>query len=271
MATNIIEQAEKGYYRALGIRKEFPELNPLAALLLVIKTKNYVRKHHPIIDGAPLPAIGGGILTGNHRDEGDIYKALQAGIITAGRLTSRAVVKRSLVYRDSLESPEFLASLGNKTHELNDFNPIRAFVLLGTGVFPRLRDVPPDRDFIRQIDGLIDSGQLWGCYLQLTRYDDCLLRNLQIGAAWFARRHPDTPVYSLASSGPPDGPDRITVVKVGTYNEISAKHGRKVGVGELTIIYADMTAKFLPQRVQTDWLTRREIELSRLTPQLVSK
>lgn len=258
-----IEQIEAIYYgKILGVRKEYPKLNPLAAGLLIWKSQSYVRKNNCVIEGYLLPSTGAAILTGNHHRESDIYKGVQAARLLAGRLGTRSVVKASLIHRNSRESKEYLESIGDKQDYINKYSMGRAFVLRGVGVIPILRD-NPGHDFVRQGDGVLRSHQIFGSFLQETRNDDCCLRNLQTGAAFFARRHPEVPVYPLAFSGPPDGRDKVTVLKPFTYAEISS--GKKLSVGELTIMIADMIASALPQRVQEDWKTRRIEEFQRLT------
>ncbi len=264
LGQKVLNPVETFYYeKFLGVRKEYSELNPLAVAIFLLTSTFHTVKHISILEGYPLPKSGAAILTGNHHRDADIYKGCILVRHTAHRLGTRAVVRKSLIDPESRESEEYLKKIGNKQDDLNKPNPMRAFVLRGLGVIPIPRD-NPGHDFVKKIDEVLKSHQISGLFLQETRNEDCLLRNLQTGAAFFARRHPDVPVYPLAFSGPPDGPDKVTALKPFTYAEIS--NGEKISVGELTIMIADMIASALPQRVQKDWETRRPEEFQRLTP-----
>lgn len=254
---------EQLYYRGLGVKKEFPELNPLAAGLMIAKSITHTKKHHSIIEGH-FPLDGPAIITGNHHREDDVYKICQAARITAGRLPTRAVIRMSLIRRNSQESAEYLASIGNKQDCLNKYNPLRALVLRGVGVYGILRD-NPGLSFVRWGNGILTTKQMLGIFLQPSRDEKCLLRNLQPGAAFFAKKHPDVSIYLFACSGPPDGPDKLTILDPITYAQQSAEMGRKPSIGEFTVILADKVATVLPEKSQLDWLTRRTIELTRLT------
>lgn len=254
---------EQLYYRGLGVKKEFPELNPLAAGLMTAKSIIYTKKHHSIIEGG-FPTAGAAIFAGNHHSEADVYKICQASRITAGRLPSRAVVRMSLIRPNSQESAKYLASIGNKQDNLNKYNAFRAFVLKGIGVYGIMRD-NPGLDFVRWGDAILKTDQMLGIFLQPSRDEECSLRNLQSGAAFFAKRHPDIPIYLFACSGSPAEPDKLTILEPITYAKKSKEVGRQLSLGEFTIIMADMVAAVLPKRSQLDWETRRETELTRLT------
>ncbi len=261
---------EELYYRkVLGVEKEFADpnpfaatlLDPIAATLLVVKTKRYIREHQSVVEGCPLPKKGAAILTGNHHREGDSFKALVHAFNTAGRLIS-PVVRMSLVKEGAVESQEYLESIG--ALETNKYNPIYSFVLRHTGGIGLLRD-NPDRNFVRKVHAGLRSGHLIGIYLQPHRYDDCFLRNLQTGAAYFAKKYPDIPVYPIAFSGPPDGPDKATFIEPYTYNQMRDKYGREISAEELTVMTADMIVSELPLASRIDWQVRRSVELDRLT------
>ncbi len=264
---------EELYYRkVLGVEKEFADPNPLAATLLdpiaatllVVKTRRYIRKHQSVVEGYPLPKKGAAIVTGNHHKEGDSFKALEHAIQTAGRLIDVAV-KMSLVKKGAVESREYLESIDAYEDDKDDeYNPIYSFVLRHTGAIGLLRD-NPDRNFVRKVHAGLRSGHLIGIYLQPHRYDDCFLRNLQTGAAYFAKKYPDIPVYPIAFSGPPDGPDKATFIEPYTYNQMRDKYGREISAEELTVMTADMIVSELPLASSIDWQVGRSVELDRLT------
>lgn len=114
-------------------------------------------------------------------------------------------------------------------------------------------------------DAVINSGGLEGIFFQAHRYEDCVLRNLEVGAAVLARRHPDLPIYLCAFSGPPYGNDSLRIFEPFTYNQKKIELGRQITAGELTIMFAEILVQGLPEFSQRDWETRREIELARLT------
>lgn len=258
----LVEQAERAYCQGiLGIRKEFPELNPLAAGLLIAKSAIHIRIHGSIIEGYPLPTQGAAILTANHHREADTYKGVQIGR-AAGRLI-RPVLRKSLIYPNSEESAEFLLSIGDKQDKLNKYDPLRAFVLRGIGAIPIMRD-NPGHDWIRTCKAALQANQLLSVFLQFTRHEDGCLRELQGGAALLMKMHPNIPVYPVALSGAPDGPDKATVLKSFTCAEKEAEYGRKLDYVELTIITADIIADALPERPKQHWLKTRVKEYQRL-------
>ncbi|TSC85752.1 MAG: hypothetical protein G01um10147_1096 [Microgenomates group bacterium Gr01-1014_7] len=256
---SLLEQVEQAYYHALGIRKEFPELNPIACGLMVAGSLLHAGKHHSIIKGHLLPASGAAILTGNHYQEGDIYEACLAAR-KAGRLV-RTIVKKSLVVEGDYESEEYLRNIGDKKNPL-DYSPMKAFVMKGVGVIPIPRD-NPGRGFATHCLRIMDSGQLLGIFLQPSRDEEGLLRNLQGGVALFAsaKKYRDVPVYPIAFSD-----DRAIVLEPFTYNQIRDQdYGRDITVAEFTIYIADRIAAALPKKVQDDWKTRRDKEFLRLS------
>lgn len=257
--------AEQLYYRGLGIRKEFPELNPFAALMFIGRARWYIAQNHTLIEGYPLPKKGPAIVTGNHFDESDIYKACEVSRRT-GRII-RGIARKSLIIRGAIESEEYLQSLGGNANHENDYNPLTSFVLRGIGIIGALRDNPGLACVVRS-HAVLNSGQILGIFLQPTRYEDCILRKLAMGAATFAKLYPDVPLYPMAFSGPPHGPDRVTVLKPFTYAEAVREHGRELDPAELTIMIADMISRALPESSQRDWETRREVEFTRLTASL---
>lgn len=260
-----IKAVEDAYYQRIGVRKEFPELNPIAAGLLMFGARRYVSKHHSVIEGE-LPKEGAAIVTGNHFQKGDSLKILWAGRVTAGRLPTRTIVKMSLIKRGAHESAEYLRSIGTDPANPEKYSPIEAFALRNSGVIGILRD-NPRADLNSICNEILKSGQWLGVYMQPTRDPEYLLRNLQPGAAIFAMRHPDIPVIPLAFSGPPDGPDKISIRESFTYAQKRQEWrelGKKLGIAEFTIVIADAIAEGLPLRPQKDWETRREVELERL-------
>lgn len=257
------EQLEQTYYgKILGVRREYSNLNPVAASLLVWRSKLHTRVHRSRIDGYPLPKQGSAIIAGNHQDKTDNYKICIAVVRDAHRLI-RAVAKKGSLVRGFSESPEFLKTIESGTPP-SKYSAMKAYVLKGMGVIPVDRENPSLR-FFKETDAVINSGQMLGIFLQPHWYRDCFLRNLQVGAATIARRHPDIPIYLCASSGPPYGKDKLTILQPFTYNQMAQELGRRPDVGELTIMFADSIARFQPQSVQDDWQTRRPKELTRLT------
>ena len=265
---SLLEQAERVldrgiYYQyVLGIRKEFPELNPVAATLLIAKSRAHVIKHKSRIEGYPLPKRGAAIFAGNHQYQGDNYKICIAGVDQADRLT-RAVVKKSLVVEGFSETDEYLQSIEAKIDSF-EYRPLMAFVLKGVGSISVDRE-NPDRSFLEVTDAVIKSDQMLGVFIQPHRYEDCFLRYLQVGAATVARRHPDTPVYPCAFSGPPYVEDRLTILEPFTYNQKVKELNRRISVGEFTILVADAITSAQPYIIRADWKTRRAVELARLT------
>lgn len=251
---------ENAFYHVVGIRKEFPELNPIAAVLMKAGANRHVAKNHCIIEGYPLPQAGAAILTGNHYSSKDPLIACYAGLSMAHRLT-RTVAKKSLVVRGAYESAEYLESIGDKS-EAADYSRLEAFIMRGVGVIPILRDDPQSNiAMIRQCYQILDTGQLLGVFLQASRDEEGLLRNLQIGAARIASRpkYRDIPIHAFAFSK-----DKTTLVEPFTYNQLKKELERDIDVPEFTIIIVDRIAVHLPKEVQEDWKTRREVEFARL-------
>ncbi len=253
----LLNEVERAYYHLIGIRKEYPKLNPLAAGLMELGIVMHVLKHHSIIDGQRLPREGAAILTGNHCSKADPYEAGMTGR-RAGRLI-RTVLKKSLVVEGAYESPEYLKSIGDK-EDPTEYSPLNAFVMRGIGSIPILRD-KPGRDFIRICSQALDSNQLVGIFLQSTRDEEGFLRNVEPGAAFLATRkkYHETPVYPLAFSA-----NKVTILPPFTYNQLRNQLGREIEIPELTIIIADRISDALSGPVQTDWQNRREDELARL-------
>lgn len=256
-----IEGLEQRYYRTLGIRKECPELNPLAVGLLIARSAIHAKKHHSIIEGYPLPTEGAAIITANHHRKADTFKGILAGR-AAGRII-RPILRKSLIYPNCEESQEFLESIGNKQDDLSRYSPLRAFALRGIGAIGLMRD-NPGHDWMRPSKKALESGQLLSAFLQLTRHEDGCLRDLQGGAAMLMKMYPSIPVYPVALSGSPDGPDKAVISKPLTYNEKKAEYGRNLTIPELTIILADIIAENFPERPKQHWQTTREEEVERL-------
>lgn len=252
--------------RGREFRQDFSGTNPVAVGIFIAKSLIHAVFNRSIIEGYHLPGTGPVILTGNHHREEDVYKGCLAGL-RDGRLSTRAVMRKSLVDPDAKESAEYLESIGVKNDDLNTRpSRMRAFVLRGIGAHPILRD-NPGLGFVRWGDRVLESGQVLSIFMLPTRNEDCLLRNLQNGPAFFARRHPDVPVYPLAFSGPPDGPDRVVILPPFTYAQKVRESGRGISIEELTVMIADAIVEGLPLRVQQDWReTTRAAELTRLTP-----
>lgn len=248
----------------MGFTSGFEGVDPIATFIIGSKAKSYMRKNETVIDGR-LPKDGAVILAGNHRDKGDSYKTFMAGW-AVGRITTRVIVKASLVDPNGMESEEFLASLGNRQEEYSEYDKYTAWVLKRAGVIPHRRDKKPTRDFLRTCDQVINSGGLLGVYMMQTRNSEGLLANLQEGAAFFAKKHPDTLVQPMAFSGPPNGRrDRLTIPRPFTYNQKRDQLGRDISVGEFTVIIGDAIAEGLPSEAWLDWQNRRPEELARLT------
>ena len=243
---------------AIGVRREFTGLNPVSAALMKAGAVLHVVKHNCVIEGYPLPKKGSAIVTANHYSRYDPIIASHLGF-NAGRII-RTVVKKSLVVRGAYESREFLESIGDKADPA-DYKPLEAFTMRGIGVIPILRD-NPGIDFAKQCFAVLSSAQLLGIFLQETRNEAGLLRNLQTGAAFFAshRRFHEVPVYAIAFSK-----NKAIVLKPFTYNELRAEHGREISVAEFTVIIGDRIAAALPKEVQEDWNIGREIEFKRLS------
>lgn len=250
---------EAGYYRVIGVKKEFPELNPISAAFMKIGAEMYVRKHNVVIEGHPLPKDDAAIVTGNHIKSKDPHIAGKAGFMS-GRLI-RTVVKKSLVEKGAYESREYLESIGDH-EERAEYRFIEAFTMRGIGVIPVLRDTPASNiAALRQSYKVLDTGQLLGLFIQDTRDEEGLLRRLQPGVAHVATRpkYRDIPIHAIAFEE-----DRTTLLEPFTYNQERDRLGRDIDIPELTVIIADRIAAALPQRVQNDWVDRREQELTRL-------
>ena len=254
---------EAPYYNLIGIRKEFDELNPVSALFMKIGAIGYTSQHHCVIEGYPLPKFGAAIVTGNHNEEANSYEAAVAGLRV--RRLIRTVVKKSLVVRGAYESDEYLESIGEKKNSL-EYNPLKAFVMKGIGVIPILRH-NPGVNFARICFKVLDSSQLLGMFMQDTRDEGGLLRNLKMGVAHLASmdRYRNTPIYEIAFSE-----TSATVLEPITYNQMLAKIREDeplrdvISSAEITINLADRLADTLPQRVQEHWKATRNIELARL-------
>ncbi|MBI4039185.1 hypothetical protein HY384_04505 [Candidatus Daviesbacteria bacterium] len=265
---SLIEQAEKVldnnlfYNKILGIRKEYPELNPVAAALIILRSRLHVLTHRSIIDGYPLPEKGPAIITGNHYGEEDNYKICVAAVRSSGRLV-RPVAKKNLVVPYFSESRDYLKSIGAEDDSF-PYKPLNAYVLRGLGSVAVNRE-NPGRDFLKEVREILYSGQLLGLFLQPHRYRGSL-QHLEPGAAGLAMRHPDIPIYPCAFSGYPSGHDRLTILQPFTYNQIRRKLGvGKISPAELTIMIADAIAKVLPCPLPNLWIARRQEELNRLT------
>ncbi|MFH1295469.1 MAG: hypothetical protein ABIH84_02730 [bacterium] len=252
----------ESYHRGHGFINDFSGVNPVAVGIFIAKALIHARKYHSVIEGHHLPTTGPAILTSNHHREDDVYK----GVLVAlrdGRLSTRAVMKKILIDPNARESEKYLQSIGAKYDDSKKPSRMQIFVLKGIGVIPVLRD-NPGTDVATQCNKVLNAGRILSIFLMPSRNEECLLRNLQLGVAILAIRHPEIPICPLASSGSPDGPDKIIVLKPFTYAEKVAELGRKPRPGELIIMIADMIATALPERSQQDWQTRREEELERL-------
>lgn len=263
----LVEQAERTYYHELGIREEFPPsvANVVAITLLLATSKFHVWRHKSIIEGVEnLPKQGPVILASNHQDEKDTYK-ISIAVTRSGRV-AQAVIKKGLVVKGFTESDRYLAEIGALGDNFK-YKRLNAFVMERVGVIPIDREKPDYKEFIEESDKILTTGRQEIMFLQPHRYQDCILRNLQVGAAVLARRYPNTPVILMASSGPPVGPDKLTILPFVTYNGIKASLGRKrIGADELTVIFGDMLAPNLPKTAYNDWLqTTRTAEFNRLT------
>lgn len=256
-----LEAVESIYYHLLGIKKEFPKLNPIATGLMMAKVSLYGKEHHPIIEGYPLLKEGPFIATGNHFRESDIYKV--GAVARRSHRLIRAVVKKGLVVKGFREAESYLRNLGEDALHENDYKALTAWVLKRIGVIAIPRD-NPGINFIRQGQEVLKTQGL-GIFLQPTRYADCILRNLEMGAAYFAKLNRNVPIYLMAFSGPPLGNDKITVFKPFTYANKEREYGRELSHAELTIIFADMLVTGLPENSQLDWATRWPKELKRLS------
>ncbi len=263
---HIIRQALKpvGWvaYPKFGLRPEFPELNPIATILMLSKCSQYVRKNHTIIESYPLPTEGAAILTANHFQQEDIYKAEYIAHTTAGRII-RTVLKKSLVVRGAYESQAYLDQIGDKK-DTTKYSIIKAFIMRGVGGIPILRDNRSSNIAVMRTSyRVLDSGQLLGVFIQSSRDEEGLLRNLETGVAKIASRenHRDLPIYAFAFSE-----NKVVVLEPFTYNQLrNQDYGRDLTEAEFTICIADRIVSVLPQNVQDDWKTRRETEFIRLS------
>lgn len=245
------------YYRGVGIKKEFPELNPVAAALLRIGILWHTKKHHSVVEGYPLPREGTAIITGNHCSQADIYEAGLAGQ-KSGRLI-RTVLKKSLIEKGAYESDEYLNRIGDKKDSA-DYSPLSAFVMRGVGGIPILRD-NPGINFARTCYQVLNSNQLLGIFLQGSRDEDGLLRNLEPGVAFLAskEKYHNVPIHPIAFSK-----DRALLLEPLTYNQLRDNLGREIDIPELTILITDRIAAALSTHVQAEWQEQRENELRRL-------
>ncbi len=260
-------------FRALGFTAGYEDVSPFATAAIGHKVWKYTRRHHPVIVGS-LPETGAAILAGNHFDGdadhegGDSYKTFLAGW-EVGRITTRVIVKASLVDPNGFESAEFLASLGNKEGEFSKYNRVKAWAMRSAGVIPHRRDMPPTRDLRRTADRVLDLGGLLGAFLMMTRDPQGYLHDLQTGAAFFAKKHPDTLVVPMSFSGPPNGEDKLVIHPGFTFNEknnqTKQRLGRGITVGEFLLEIGDAVSIGLPEPQRVAWGTQREIERTRLT------
>lgn len=279
-----LKRVEQTYYHALGIEEEFknpdPAIIPFAGLkieyppavanviaitLLRAKSKFYVWKHKSIIEGQEnLPKEGSVILASNHQGEEDTYK-ISTAIMESGRVGC-AVVKKGLVVKGFTESDSYLASIGAEEDSFH-YKPLNAFVMKRMGVIPVNREDPDYIEFMEMSNKVLRAGRQEIIFLQPHRYADCILRNLQVGAAILAKSYPNTQVILMASSNSPEEPDKLTILPGVTYNGIKKSLGRKtISAAELTIIFADMIAPDLPKPAYEDWRQEtRETEFNRLT------
>ena len=244
-------------FRLLGLRKEFPELQWGAAAQLSAASAFHILKHRTAIEGYPLPEKGAVIVTGNHRDDGDSREIWWAAMTTAHRVL-RPVVKMSLIVEGATEPEEYLKSIDALEEEgFGVYNNRVASVLKGIGAIGVMRN-NPDREFLRQCHKVLGNDEMLGIFLQPSRNQ--YLKHLQQGAANLARMYPNAVVCPIAF-----GKNRVKLLEQFTYAELSEREDRKISPAELTIMIADMVARELPEDVQKDWVTSREIELARLS------
>lgn len=278
------------YYQMLGIRERPQNPNPavipvagtsielppsvanaVALTLMIATAKFHVRKHKSIIEGVEnLPKQGPVIFASNHQGEQDTYKIGYA-VASSGRVL-QAVVKKGLVVKGFTESDKYLAEIGALRDNFK-YKPLNAWVMKRIGVIPLDRENPDYKEFTEGSDKILTACQQELMFLQPHRYGDCVLRNLQVGAAVLARRYPNIPVVLMASSGSPVGPDKLTILPGVTYNEIKASLNRRtINPIELTLIFGDRIAPELPKTAYEDWLqTTREAEFRRLTSLLTTR
>lgn len=269
----LIEGLVEAYYHKLGIKEEFPPsvVNAVAMTLIFATSRLHVRKHKSIIEGVEnLPRQGPVIFASNHQGEADTYK-ICAAVAESSRVV-QVVVKKGLVVKGFTESDSYLAGIDALGDNFK-YKRINAWVMRRMGVIPLDRENPDFKELIEESDKIITAGRQELMFLQPHRYEDCILRNLQVGAAVLARRYPNTPVVLMASSGSPVGPDKLTILPGVTYNEIKADiNRRRINPIELTIIFGDMIAPKLPRTAYEDWLrTTKEAEFCRLTSLLTTR
>lgn len=255
--------------RFTQIKKELKGFNPLAVGLLTADAVWYAKQHGTIFEGEHFPLEGAFIATGNHFNKYDARKAHYRSFVEDLRLLT-VVVRRGLIQRDAIESNEFLQRLGETRESvMAEYNPLTAWVLRGMNVVGILRD-KPSMEATRRGRNTIKTGRGWAIFMQQHRQADCILRDLQPGAAYFAQEFPDTPIYPIAFSGPPvEKTDRATVLKPVTYNILKKEYGRDLTIPELTIMIADMIVTALPESSQIDWAHRWPQELDRLNKTLI--
>lgn len=243
--------------------EEARDINRLALFALTAKSVRYAREHQVVIDGEHFPETGPFVATGIHVGAPDALTGHLAAM--RDHRVLRVVVKTGLTSRTT-ESEQYLTTLGTtKARELNEYRAIQAWVLRGMNTHPILRDSPDMEALFKRGRAEIEAGHPWAIFLQGHRQPDCVLRDLQLGPAYFAQKL-DVPIYPIAFSRPPaDEIDRVTILKPFTYKELREKHGRRLSLGEMTVMIADMIAPHLPKSSQQDWEQRRESELIRLT------
>lgn len=263
--------AERLLYSRLGIVPEDPQINPLAAALLIGLSKIYAGRSGLQVIGS-INATGPGLIIGNHIEAADTLRAIymgvhnvtdEAGQPTIGRLI-RGVAKSTLF--GIPESAEVRKRTG-KTDILNSDHPLVnaiirmtvGSVLDGVGAIP-IRRGAVDRHALGLINDALSKQQLVAFSIMESRIKTGQLRGIGQGAAFIIRKNPDVPFYLVGAS---KNPNVVQIAKPLTYTELRNERG-DLSTTELTLALADGIAALLPPDIQEAWLKERIPEANRL-------
>lgn len=260
-------------YRLYGVKKEYPDTNPLAlgALIGISNIYGYLTRLQ--VNGY-IPDDGPVLFIANHTSIKDTFATFyttvhatrdEAGQLTLGR-TVRAAAKSTLF--GVSESEEVREGTG-KNGLLNSDHPlakaiVRSFIgwtLRGAGFIPIRRGMA-DRQALREINKTLrEYRQPAAISLIESRVKSGRLERLKTGAAFVLRMNPDVPYCLVGFSS---NPNAITLGKPATYSKLIGERG-ELDLNGVTMILADGIVDLLPERIQEHWRTEgRAVEYNKL-------
>lgn len=211
-----------------GVRLEDPGFrNPVARFSIPLaEVLSGIRRTE--VQGA-LPKDGPAIVVVNHSNSWDGIVIEHLAILS--KRTIRVVARDTLINPDIIEEPAVLERT-DKVLTDEEKHPgvikkfkrrafAKLFVLAGNPI--PIHRGKPGPEFFRNAKKVIESGQMFGMFLQETRTSQDDLSNAMSGIGLFARKFPDTRVYAVTITNSKIGLGhlRAKVEEPFTYNILS--------------------------------------------------